>query len=331
MSGPKTDESCAKEPSGSTRMKGCHCPICNTAAVAQQHIPISTIVQLYQRQLRIDVSREFIHATHLHLYRCPECDFGFFDPVVSGSEQLYEALQQYPWYYQEQKPEFETARRFINAADRVLEVGCGNGAFAAGLRPENYVGLEFSRHAASKARACGLIVDERSIEEYSSVAQGSFDIVCAFQVLEHVPNQGQFISSCLRACRPGGRLIFSTPSADAFVNAMQNCVINMPPHHTGWFSRQFWHNLPKYYPVRNPVVVDDPLDPIHHRLYAKTLLIASLARLLRNRPPELLDLSWRARISDRLAGIPARFLAYGLADVRLQPHGASVTAIYEKL
>jgi SAM-dependent methyltransferase len=309
---------------------GPQCPICHRAAAKVHALPVATIVELYQRQFQIDVTREFGDISSVGLWRCPECDFAFFSPVVAGSELLYEGLQRFPWYYQEQKPEFETARKHIKSTDRVLEVGCGSGAFARGHPLKNYVGLEFSRRAAAEARSCGIQVEHRSIEEYSALAPACFDVVCAFQVLEHVAHPGEFITACVKACRPGGKIIFSTPSADAFVNAMQNCVINMPPHHTGWFSRLFWRNLPKYYPLADVVVVDDPLDALHRQLYAKTLLIAALTRFWHDRRPTLLNAGWGMRILDRLAGLPARLLAQGLADERLQPNGASITAIYRK-
>ena len=45
---------------------------------------------------------------------------------------------------------------------------------------------------------------------------GSVDVVVNFQVIEHLWDQGQFVSECARVLRPGGVLLMSTPNRITF-------------------------------------------------------------------------------------------------------------------
>ncbi len=73
------------------------------------------------------------------------------------------------------------------------------------------------------------------------------------------------------------------------------------------------------------------MEPIHYKLYAKTLVQTSLERLLHLLSPEYLDGSFRNYALGKISSLFGRLLIQGLTDARLQPKGQSITAIYEKL
>ena len=152
---------------------------------------------------------------------------------------MYRLLEKLPWYYMENKPEFDVARRHLAGAERVLEVGAGAGAFGRLLAGQGaYVGLEFNSSAVEQAVASGLDVRRESLGEHLASGPGTYDAVVTFQVMEHVPAVGQFIRECRRCLRPGGRLIVSVPSHDGFMGSELNNILDLPPHHiTQWSDR----------------------------------------------------------------------------------------------
>src|SRR5207253_5847371 len=44
---------------------------------------------------------------------------------------------------------------------------------------------------------------------------GSFDLLTAFQVIEHVPDADEMIASCHTLLKPGGWLVITTPMVDS--------------------------------------------------------------------------------------------------------------------
>ena len=93
-------------------------------------LPTIKITAGYLSSLKIQVDRFFPPGTNeIHLLQCMNCDLRWYTPQTAGDAKFYEDLQQVDWYYQEHKPEYDFARTLVKQADRVLEVGCGKGAF----------------------------------------------------------------------------------------------------------------------------------------------------------------------------------------------------------
>lgn len=96
---------------------------------------------------------------------------------------------------------------------RLLELGCGNGARLAimqdhGYRPE---GQEVSPIAAARAAALGVPVHLGDLGDVA-IASASFDAVVMNHVLEHLPDPAALLAECHRVLRPGGRLVSIQPN-----------------------------------------------------------------------------------------------------------------------
>ncbi len=72
--------------------------------------------------------------------------------------------------------------------------------------------------ARAHAAAAGLAIDYRAggIEH----VEGSFDLVTAMEVIEHVTDRSAFVSGLARVLAPGGLLILSTPNRTALSKLM---------------------------------------------------------------------------------------------------------------
>jgi 2-polyprenyl-3-methyl-5-hydroxy-6-metoxy-1,4-benzoquinol methylase len=103
----------------------------------------------------------------------------------------------------------------VSAGERVLDIGSGEGLFAAALLDAGASVLAADLAAEPLARAA------RSRPELETwllpeeaewgLADASFDVVWAGEVIEHVADTAGWLSECRRVLRPGGRLLATTP------------------------------------------------------------------------------------------------------------------------
>jgi SAM-dependent methyltransferase len=233
----------------------------NTAQVGT--VSTRWLVDEYDRQLGINVSRFFGDMPELSIRECDDTGYRYYYPLsVAGDADLYRELQSHPWYYMELKWEHQVALLHVGPEMSVLEVGCGEGNFLQRL-PAKPVGLELNENAAAVARGKGLSVLTESIQEHSLNHAAECDTVCFFQVLEHITHVNEFIRAAIRSLRPGGRLIVSVPNSDSFIFKELAPVLNFPPHHMGLWSVNSLLGLQRIGPIQMEAALFEPLQSYH--------------------------------------------------------------------
>lgn len=103
--------------------------------------------------------------------------------------------------------EVDAVREFARGA-RVLEAGCGTGLVLDKLArvAREAHGFDLSAGMVAKARARGLSVSLGSVTQVP-FRTDSFDLVCSFKVLAHVPDIELALRELARVTRPGGTLV----------------------------------------------------------------------------------------------------------------------------
>jgi SAM-dependent methyltransferase len=118
-------------------------------------------------------------------------------------------------------PDLELRRRFlrtgVSAGDRVLDLGCGEGTFITELEAAGaaqVTGADVAEVALDRARSRHSGIEFRRVPFDGPLpfADGSFDLVWASEVIEHVADTARFLSEVRRVLAPGGRLLITTPN-----------------------------------------------------------------------------------------------------------------------
>jgi 2-polyprenyl-3-methyl-5-hydroxy-6-metoxy-1,4-benzoquinol methylase len=99
---------------------------------------------------------------------------------------------------------------------RVLDVGCGEGRFAAELvrAGMTVIGVDVAEEPLRRARARHPVLDVRivTVDGPWPLADASFDVVWAGETIEHVADTAGWLSEMRRVLRSGGSLLLSTPA-----------------------------------------------------------------------------------------------------------------------
>src|SRR6185437_5910452 len=98
---------------------------------------------------------------------------------------------------------------------RVLDLGCGGGLLANDLAARGHAvtgvdasleNLDVARAYDRSRRAVYVCGDARALP----LPAGSFDVVCAMDLLEHVDDPAQIVAEAARVLAPGGLFFFHT-------------------------------------------------------------------------------------------------------------------------
>ena len=206
--------------------------------VLRKKITVDYLVKGYRKFL--NVGYLFDDIKEISLYECERSGFRFFYPFrIAGDSNFYEVCQEHDWYYMPWKWENEYCQKYIVNNDNVLDVGCGQGDFlkriAKGNQTLNCVGLELNKTTTFDDGNVKIL--NKTIEDFAVQNENKFDVVCSFQVLEHISQVHSFLKGKVSVLKKAGHLVIAVPNNDSdFLKLQKDAYFNMPPHHMG-----LWH------------------------------------------------------------------------------------------
>ena len=125
--------------------------------------------------------------------------------------------------------------RAAPSGGRLLDVGCGSGWSSCLLREKSFdvCGVDVTIGALEVASGPGL---EFSVGDAMSLpfVSESFDVVCSYQTLEHIPDTGRALAEFHRVLRPGGTLCIVGPNLLSLAQSLRGLFVfvwrNRPVH-----------------------------------------------------------------------------------------------------
>jgi len=199
-------------------------------------------------------SRAYRSRAEACYYRCPACGVLFQHPAPDRSAvQEYANVEYeqgaYREYVQAREMKLEHFRRRIAIVGRfargrsLLDVGCSCGYFLEVAAAGGYDvhGVEFSGNAIAAARPeIRDRIRRGHLEDLCTDGVPRFDVVTAFDIIEHLARPVDFLRQARQALRPYGVLLVTTPDAGHWLGRLMGSRWPMlqPTQHLTLFSRR---------------------------------------------------------------------------------------------
>lgn len=187
------------------------CGIDNSQVLFESNFRLSDINEL------IFSARRIPDKIHYRIVQCQKCGLVYSNPILDLSriENLYK--QSRYTYGEYEKDLISTYSRYLREVKqylkgnkRLLEIGCGNGFFLLAAQKIGFkkvFGVEPGKETVAKANP---EVKKHIINDFFKKGQFKkdyFDLICLFQVLDHIIYPNILLSECFKILKPGGGIL----------------------------------------------------------------------------------------------------------------------------
>ena len=237
------------------------CPICNSERVSiyLKDVPIVTLYKIKSKKL----------YTH---YMCADCNTLFIYPIPNTKE--FDSVYNNPEYYLSWERnlarnlqirygndlkkykvfinKIPLNNRIIDKPTRIIELGCALGNFLYWTMPHftEVYGVEYSDYAIKHSINPNFRISK---EFFNKFPANFFDVICSWDVFEHVPNIEDYIKESNRILKPGGKIILTTPNSKSisFKLFKDKWIDIAPPEHVLIYSKKSLEMLFRKYGFKN--------------------------------------------------------------------------------
>lgn len=220
------------------------CPACS----CERYTPLETIELATQHrfysgdsnaQASLSAAVNIPDKTY-QMQKCRACGLEFADPFLAPESDWYNLVYQILPLYPAVRWEFGYLLSHLTAADRVGEIGCGNGEFLKSCRSVGVsaFGVDFSTSAIDRASSQGLDAEVLKIGTMLSSLNNRQprNVIVAFQILEHLDQPESLFETASHWSAPEAALWVAIPSDRRPSRFLAEAdYLDQPPHHmTRW-------------------------------------------------------------------------------------------------
>lgn len=205
------------------KLEPIRCAICDTKDNATELYPSNFDFQAFNPA--VFSARRLPDRIHYRVVKCNTCGLVRSDPIAN-SQVLAQLYAQSTFDYTEEVVNLKfTYGRYLTRLNdygvkkgALLEIGCGSGFFLEEALTQGYVsiqGVEPSATAVAKASPQIRPYIICDIMRPGLFEQERFDVICLFQVLDHIPDPSTLIDECFRVLKPGGLVLCLSHNIEA--------------------------------------------------------------------------------------------------------------------
>lgn len=200
-----------------------HCALCGPEAGHVVLYP-ARLDKLEMHEKKLFSARRIPGRVHFRIVICQRCGLVYSNPIYT--EEMIKKLYAESEFIEDSflQSQFENIKRdyakqlhkaiaYTKNTDSLLDIGCGNGFFLKVAKEngfKNVRGLEPGRDAFNKADAD---IRHCIVTDYfrrGVFPDGSFDMVSAFHVLDHIFRPNDFLADVNSVLKPGGVVLLIT-------------------------------------------------------------------------------------------------------------------------
>lgn len=191
-------------------------------------------------------------------YQCDNCKFIFVHPKPVPEEtysdgpviEMGAGADQFNNYY------LDSIEKYAPNRGRILEIGFGDAGFLkiADERGWESHGVELSKNCVEHARNVhGLKHVHLGLLEELRFEDGHYDVIAAFNFIEHIPDLKGTLKELRRLLRPGGLLVLLCPNLEGVYHLLIPQVFGeerdplgiswVPPYHVSYFNKANFKQL----------------------------------------------------------------------------------------
>lgn len=185
----------------------------------------------------------------LKIRRCRDCALKFLNPclmpeeqkmIFSSTEMLLKVSEFFSDYHDDSswttpktaaifKNTLEQLEKLISSKGKILDVGCGKGAFLVQAKTRGWeaYGLEPNFDAAAKLKQAHDI--ECRSDDFFTAAypKESFQVICLWDLIEHTPEPLKWFDRCRELLAPGGLLLIATPNHHSLLDGLAHAAFKL--------------------------------------------------------------------------------------------------------